>query len=76
MDRVSDRYSLVGDADSGVGVECVDHWRGGMPIIYYYPGSYFPYPPDQVVRVTTVNDLFVEIGKHEMIYHKDNHNGS
>lgn len=63
------RYRLVGDEDTGVGVECSDHWDGGRPFAYY-EGIRATYRDDPAVRqVGTIAELVQAILDHERHQH-------
>lgn len=47
------RYRLIGDEDTGVGIECKDHWDGGRPLAYYSGVADSAYADDPDARVVS-----------------------
>lgn len=64
--RGFDRIRLVGDEDTGVGLECLDCWDGGRPLAYLlpYPGYTAYRDVPEVAVVSTVADLLAVGRKH------------
>lgn len=64
-----DRIRLVGDEDTGVGLECLDCWDGGRPLAYLRPYGNYPDYPDAAVRtVDAITDLLM-VGRTHLDEH-------
>jgi hypothetical protein len=63
------RYRLIGDEDTGVGIECRDHFDGGRPLGYYQSPAYRSPYPDEVVSVDTIPALLAVAVDHEACAH-------
>ena len=64
-----DRIRLVGDEDTGVGLECLDCWDGGRPLAYLRPyGDPYEYPDAGVRTVDAITDLLM-VGRAHLDKH-------
>lgn len=67
-----DRMRLVGDEDTGVGLDCSDCDRGGLPIAYYAGGGSPGYVgDDEVVQVDSIAGLVLAAVTHRTSVHRD-----
>ena len=68
--RGLDRIRLVGDEDTGVGLECLDCWDGGRPLAYLLPyPDHIAYRDDpKVINVSTVAEL-LKLGRKHLDEH-------
>lgn len=66
---MTERYRLVGDEDTGVGLQCDDCWDGGRPIAYY-AGIRAAYEDDPAVEnVSSIEALLAVRDRHEREQH-------
>jgi hypothetical protein len=65
------RFRLVGDEDTGVGIDCRDCDRGGAPIAYLPGVTGDAYPNDHgVIVVETISALLAAADEHDRSVHR------
>jgi hypothetical protein len=70
------RMTLSGDEDCGVGLDCLDCWRGGKPFAYYeltpVDDRHRPYRGDEeVTQVDSIAGLVLAAVAHRASVHSD-----
>lgn len=57
-------FTLVGDEDGDVGLNCRVCDRGGAPIVFITTSAYNPYENTDVVVVHQISEMFAPAAKH------------
>lgn len=68
--RDFERYRLVGDEDTGVGIECRDCFDDGRPLAYYEGVATLWLDDPKVANVSTITDLLLAAVDHERTAHQ------
>lgn len=69
MDEIDERFRLVGDEDTGVGVHCLTCDTGGAPLAHLSGGGPSPYEGTGVIVAGGIGELLTAADVHGWYVH-------